>query len=317
MTDPIVPKNESDPTNLGALRARAIRDLKRRLKAANREFNRLISRIPYTTKRVAEIKNSLIVNEVIYEYQLNPQKAENLDAEIKLIIDKWMETATARKPPRWFFEAYTDTGYARGTSQSLNNIQRMAPTAATATGQTLGAVQIEQILLSAPYRTRIESVRSRVFELMKGFSGDTGQDLSRTLQQGVANGDGVNTIKKAIAGRFNVSVSRAERIARTEINKAFTDSKLDTTVQARDDLGIKVAVMHNSAIAPTSRREHVARSGNVYTPEQQRKWWSKGANRINCLCSTIEVLIDSKGNVVQSDVQKMIKDRKKDWKPEV
>jgi len=316
MSDPIVPKQVRDPANLGALRARALRDLKRRLKAANREVNRLISKIPYTTKRVAEIKNSLIVNEVIYEYQLNPQQAENLDAEIKAIVDKWLETAQANKPPRWFFEVYTDTAYARGTSESFNNIQRIAPAATTATGEALAAVQIEQILLSAPYRTRIEFVRSRVFELMKGFSGDTGKDLSRVLQQGVANGDGVNTIKKAIAGRFNVSISRAERITRTELNKAFTDSKLDTTAQARDDLGIKVAVMHNSAIAPTSRREHVARSGNIYTPEQQRKWWSKGANRINCLCSTIEVLIDSKGQVVQKDVQKIIKDRKKDFKPD-
>jgi hypothetical protein len=313
--DPKIPKNEKDPTNLGALRARAFRDLNRRLKQANREVNLLISKIPYTTKRVAEIRNSFIVNEVIYEYQLNPQQAENLDAEIKMIIDKWMETAAANRPPRWFLSAYTDTGYSRGTTESFNNIKRIAPAATTATGQALTAVQIEQILLSAPYRTRLEKVRSRVFELMKGFSGDTALDLSRTLQEAVANGEGVNTIKRTIAGRFGVSSSRAERIARTEINKAFTDSKLDMTVQARDDLGIKVAVMHNSAIAPTSRRSHVDRTGNVYTPEQQRKWWSKGANRINCLCSTIEVLVDSKGQVVQKDVQKIIKDRKKDFKP--
>lgn len=316
MADPKVPKSKGDPTGLGALRARSMRDLKRRLKSANKEVNQVISKIPYTTKKVVEIKNSLIVNEVIYEYQLSPYQAENLDTEIKMIVDKWMETAQVNKPPRWFFDVYMDESYSQGAAESLGNIQRMAPAAATTTGQTLSAVQIEQILLSAPYRDRIERVRSRVFEQMKGFSGDTAVDLSRTLQNSVANGDGINTIKRDIAKRFNVSISRSERIARTEINKAFTDSKLDTTIQARDDLGIKLAVMHNSAIAPTSRRDHVARSGNVYSPEAQRKWWNNGANRINCLCSTIEVIVDAKGNVIQKDVQEMIKDRKKGWEPQ-
>jgi hypothetical protein len=212
MADPIAPKNEKDPANLGALRARADRDLKRRLNNANKEVNRLVSAIPRTSKEVAKITNGLITNERIYEYQLDPQQAENLDNEIKAIIDKWLETATLNKPVRWFFQAYTDTAYSRGTNESFNNIQRIAPAATTATGQTLAAVQAEQILLSAPYRTRIEKVRTRVFELMKGFSGDTAVDLSRTLQNGVANGDGVNVIKRDIASRFDVSVSRAERL---------------------------------------------------------------------------------------------------------
>ena len=67
--------------------------------------------------------------------------------------------------------------------------------------------------------------------------------------------------------------------------------------------------MHISALLPTTRSWHADRHGNVYTPEQQRRWWDEGANRINCHCSVRSVRVDKKGKVKNIQQQKRIKKR--------
>lgn len=331
---PKLPKSQSDPTGIGGLRKRSINDLKRRLAGAEKEVLKLFSKVPYTTKQVKEISNSFEinfnhgvvafsieppeprdyqVNEKYYVYEMDSTQLENFDAEIRAIVNKWLETTPENKPPRWFFDVYVDQSYGKGTNESLTNMQRIAPLDFEVVGQPFSAAQFEQILLSEPYRKRIELVRARTFNGMKGFSGDTAKDLSVTLQNAMAAGDGVNNIKSQIRKRFGVADSRAERIARTETNRAYTDSRMDMNKQARDDLGLNTAVMHISALAPTSRREHVRRSGNVYTPEQQERWWNTGANRINCLCSITEVLIDDNGDVINTEAQDIVKQDKSEY----
>lgn len=342
--EPKLPKSESDPTGIGALRKKAINDLKRRLSEAEKEVLRLFSAVPYSTREVKEITNSLelnytysdipfklvqnelkewvvddqynknlVANEKYYVYEMDARQLENFDSEIRAIINSWLETTPENKPPRWFFDIYNNQAYGKGTAESFANMQRIAPADFQVAGQPFDSFQIEQILLSQPYRQRIELVRARTFNTMKGFSGDTAKDLSITLQNAMAAGDGINTVKKQIRRRFEVADSRAERIARTELNRAYTDSRMDMNKQARDELGLNTAIMHISALAPTSRIEHVRRSGNIYTPEQQEQWWNTGANRINCLCSVVEVLVDSEGNSINKKSQQQAKEDKKEY----
>ena len=49
--------------------------------------------------------------------------------------------------------------------------------------------------------------------------------------------------------------------------------------------------MHVSALVDSTRPTHAARHGKLYTREQQREWWSESSNMINCLCSTVEVVM--------------------------
>jgi len=342
--EPKLPKSQSDPTGIGNIRKKAINDLKRRLDGAEKEVLRLFGSVPYTTREVKEITNTLelnhnhakipfemiknesdkwvisddynktvFVNEKYYIYEMDARQLDNFDAEIRAIINRWLETTPENKPPRWFFDVYNNQSYGKGTNDAFTNIQRIAPADFQVAGQPIDSFQIEQILLSEPYRQRIELVRARTFNTMKGFSGDTAKDLSITLQNAMAAGDGINETKKQIRRRFEVADSRAERIARTELNRAYTDSRMDMNKKARDDLGLNTAVMHISALAPTSRQEHVKRSGNIYTPEQQEKWWNTGANRINCLCSVTEVLVDSDGNSLNKQAQQIVKEDKKEY----
>jgi hypothetical protein len=96
----------------------------------------------------------------------------------------------------------------------------------------------------------------------------------------------------------------------TEINKAYNDAKLDATRLLSDRTGLRAAVIHISALTPTTRATHADRHGNAYTVGDQQQWWSEGSNRINCKCSTQSVLIDSKGNVMQGELQEEIKEER-------
>ena len=83
---------------------------------------------------------------------------------------------------------------------------------------------------------------------------------------------------------------RALRIARTEVNHAFTEARYEHSKDVRDRLGLEVKAMHVSALVDSTRPNHAARHGKIYTLEDQRTWWSEGSNLISCLCSTVEVV---------------------------
>ena len=53
---------------------------------------------------------------------------------------------------------------------------------------------------------------------------------------------------------------------------------------------------------PTTRRTHALRHGNLYTSEGVRDWYSINGNAINCKCSQVTVLVDSKDVPLNSSV---------------
>ena len=104
--------------------------------------------------------------------------------------------------------------------------------------------------------------------------------------------------------RSSDSISSApSRIADTEINKAYNDTRLNAVELAAERTGLRAGVLHISALLPTTRDNHAARHGLVYTPQEQMQWWNTGSNRINCKCSTESVLVDNEGRVVDTERQ--------------
>jgi hypothetical protein len=98
------------------------------------------------------------------------------------------------------------------------------------------------------------------------------------------------------------------RVVRTEINNAHTQAKAEQQIDARDRLGIDVRTMHVSALVPNTRASQAQRHGKLYTPEQQQAWWSEGSNRINCLCSTLEIVFLD-GKMMQKDLVDKVRER--------
>lgn len=296
---------ELDPTRQAGNRRKANATLKKRLAGAKREVNQLVEsfRVEKTT-----VPDRYKVNAVRYEWLIDEQRLAGVDAEIKAIISRWFGTQTEQKPARWFFDSFLSSAYTQGTAESANRIAMLGQQAGVSSA-TLSQLQVESILLSAPYRRRIEFVFSRAFNNMKGFTDSLATDLGRILADTVTSGQSPRQAQRQIKKRFDVSEGRAERIARTEINRAYTNSRMEQGIDARDRLGIQVMLMHRSALIATTRATHARRHGQLYTFEEQMKWWDEGSNRINCLCGVTEVVVEN-GAVYDQDLQqKLIKQR--------
>lgn len=272
-----------DPTKQAGNRRRCMAEWRKRLAGAQSDVLALVGSVP-----------AIVVNKKVYTWDVSGSRLETVDDRIREVIDFWFQTQTSDRPARNFFSTYTGEAARAASADSVNNTLLLSSQFLNS-GQ-LSQLSVEQMFLSDYYRRRIELVYSRSFNEMKGFSGTTATDLARVLSQVVTDGDSPRRAQKLIRDRFNVADSRAERIARTEINRAYTVSRTEQADENAEELGITIMVMHRSSLIPDRTRAwHAARHGNLYTTEDQSLWWDGGSNRISCLCSISEVPLDEDG----------------------
>lgn len=304
-------KTKADPTGQALNRKRADVALRKRLAIAERSIKGLVSTIPHTTRRQAKIVNA--ETEVIYDYTYSDVAQLALQDQINTILDEQLlETQDDDiMPVFWFWKSDIELPYRQGTVEEVRDFNQMVTAAVIAGALTLefGAQvpSIAQVLLSAAYREALTSAQLTGFNSVKVLSERTASQVIRVINTGIAAGNSPASIAKQITDRFNVAESDAKRIAKTEVNQAYNNAKMDATKKLAAQTGLRPAVLHISALIPTTRPNHAARHGNAYTIEDQLSWWDSGSERINCLCSIRSILIDKDGNVVQSKIQAEIK----------
>lgn len=284
---------EKYPTRQVTNIKKAQAEIKRRMRQAEKEVLALVDSLPVKSLAVSQF----VQNEITYIYELSATKFLEVEQEIKDIVARWLDVQNAtQKPVRWFFDEYTSKAYTDGTAVSAGNIASQL-SMANVEPFLLSQVQLENIMLSQPYRRRYELAASRTFNDMVGFAGENGARLGQLLGLGIAGGQSPREISKQIEREFEmIEGYRAQRIARTEINAAYNTAREEMTQDARTRLGLDVRVMHVSALLEgRTRKEHAARHGSIYLPAEQKLWWSQGANKINCYCTTVEIVyIDDK-----------------------
>jgi SPP1 gp7 family putative phage head morphogenesis protein len=308
-----VGKSRADPTGQAKTRNNATRRLKTRLTIAEKQVKKLFRAIPRTRKQQTVLPNA--ERESLYAYDLSETGAIALQLDIRNVIDASLETPNPSIPPAdWWYEPLVEKPYRQGTVEEIRDFNQLIAQATAAGVTGAGGLQLlttdpADVLLSADYLARVRSAVVNNYGLIKTLSDQTADQVIFQIQNGIDGGNTPTEIIDSITKRFNVSRSNAARIANTEINRAYTDARLDAAKTAAERSGLRAGVLHISALIPTTRKTHAARHGNVYTPDQQRKWWNSGAERINCLCSVRSVLIDSKGKVIDSSLQKEIKNQ--------
>lgn len=62
-------------------------------------------------------------------------------------------------------------------------------------------------------------------------------------------------------------------------------------------LGITHRFMHLSALSPQTRISHAERSGELFSIEDVREWWSRDGNSFKCRCTCVLVLVDEQGQL--------------------
>jgi SPP1 gp7 family putative phage head morphogenesis protein len=214
-----------------------------------------------------------------YEYQISPAELDRFVAELaRRLANEGVNTA---------YWQQVRAAYEQGTGDEVVNLQTI--TDGLYEREVLGVIQ------SQAWQQRVALIQARVFEEMRGFEGDTARDLARVLRGGVENGLNPREVAGTIRKRFDVSQSRANRIARTEITQAYRRARWDEDADAQQRLDIRTGLLWFSALSETTREWHAARHGQVYTQEQVRRFYSEGANAINCQCSQSSVLLDENG----------------------
>ncbi|MNJ10714.1 NAD(+)--arginine ADP-ribosyltransferase EFV [compost metagenome] len=308
---PILPTNHGDPMGTAPKVRQANDEFKRRIRLCRDAYLALLDQIEFTTyatnkqtftyelivdphslpeagspSQYRVTPNELTANAVRYEFRTLPSILAQLLDETSTLVDRIIG---ADSPRNWFTIGYVIPSYEKGTAAAWRNIgvqsteyQALRPT-------------LQSLLLSEPYQNRIGLIRAREFELMKGLASDVKMGLSQQLTAGLAQGIGPQQIARNITAQTGIEERRAERIARTEINQALRTARMDETQDASTRLGINVRVLHISALSPTTRATHAARSGQIFTVEQERDWFGEDANAINCKCTTSEVLVNDKG----------------------
>lgn len=307
----IVDKSEAVKVTKQERRTKALRNhfADSRYIWANSEFN--------LKPKIIKAELSLFNNAVRYEYQVDADLMARTSQVIAQILKQDILDGLDFWTSRFWLSSYINEALEDGTVESIESAKLI--TAGTEASAAMALVNAEQQLNAPHYIDRMQLVNGRVFENMQGLTGDMKSQLRLTLTEGMARGVGTRDLTGMINKRLGVGMVRAERIARTEIHGAYNDAYMDESKElnkgALKDSVWEIKQAHRSALSPTTRPHHKARHGNIYTVQQQKDWWSVNGNKISCLCSTLDVLVNKKtGETLQQKMIDRMKREKKDGK---
>lgn len=112
------------------------------------------------------------------------------------------------------------------------------------------------------------------------------------------------------ADRMSI-IKQATRAADASINEVHRDGVIDESILASDSLGSgrSILMLWFSALSRTTRPWHASRHGRCYTPKEIYDFYSEGGNRFNCKCTVVPAVVDKNGEVSQSTLLRMARER--------
>ncbi|MEY0006128.1 MULTISPECIES: phage minor head protein [Providencia] len=286
---------KADPTAVDKLERGAMKAFAKRIKKVSQGYIQLLNRIP----------SEPVVNKK-YQFDLDPNYLSIILRDGELMVDEVL--LQGGEFNNFFFNEYVSTAYERGTAQEYANLAQQS-TAYAATQQSVAT-----ILLSEPYQLRMALVRARVFEEMKGLSAQVKADMARILTDGIARGLNPREVARNLNEQSGIEIRRANRVARTEITTALRRARMDEADEASEVLNLETRQVHISALSPTTRLNHASRHGKIFTTDEQRDWWARDGNSINCKCSTVTILTDKEGRPYNDTLLNKLKEEKEAMK---
>lgn len=273
--NPAKPRSEDNPVGQSQKIRRARAAWRRHVAKVQKWLLQEFRKIP--TTQLEANAGRFVVNR--YEFAIST-------AALEQFITELYRRLTNRNLNAEFWEQVR-LAYERGTGDEVTNLQTISEGAYERT--VLGVIR------SQAWQQRVALIQSRVFEEMEGFEGDVGLKLARVLRQGVENGLNPRDIEKDLRKEFQLSQTRANRIARTEVTQAYRRARWDEDEDANQRLEIRTGLIWFSALAENTRHWHASRHGQIYTQTEVREFYATGANAINCQCSQSSVLLDENG----------------------
>lgn len=245
------------------------------------------------------------VNAGTYIYDMTAAQLADLLQVVQTILDDHLLDGGSNN--LWAFD-YVAEEYQRGTLNAYTNLSVQSPIYASQT-------TLQQLLSSPAYQNQVASAFVSTYSDWKLESDKARGDLANIIADSIGRGVNPRETAAIISKRLDVSMSRAKNIAQTEQVGALRTAQRLETIWSKDRLGINTAMLHLSALKPTSRAWHVARHGKTYTPEEVEAWYAEGSNRYGCYCSQIPVLLNDDGSIYNEGLAKKLDDERDKWQP--
>lgn len=313
---PIVPRNKADPTRSSRQVGRMYRDIEGRYLGIKRDLRALFdmqltgSYVETNSEHSFMVCNNEDGPATIYQvnigryiYDMTASKLASLLESVQGILDRWL--TEGGEQDIWSME-YVAAEYDRGTQQAVDNLSAQSPIYEQ-------QVTLADRLSSPAIQNQIASAQVATYSDWKGISDAARADLAGVITDSVARGINPRETASIVSKRLDVSMVRAKAIAQTEQVGALRAAQRNETKWSRDTLGLNTAMLHLSALKPTSRSWHVSRHGKTYTPEEVEAWYAERGNRYNCYCSQIPCLLDDDGNLFNKGLAQKLEEERKRW----
>lgn len=283
MPNPLIPGTIRDRTGSTRILRRASQDIKRRYAGLKTDVLAIFGRIPV-------YQANDVYGQVFYG--MSSQQLEALSAELQLAYQRWL----LEKDPAnvFWYRKHVDDAQQLGTAQSVANLTNLSTSYAAA--RTL-----EQVIYSAPYQTRLAMAQVKSYEHWTGMAATQKAELSQIIGRAVIDGKNPKAVATELMGRMEIGKSRAMLYLQTDITDTLRQAKMAEDQYASETLGIKTGLLWTSALLPTTRAHHAARTGKVFTAENVKQFYSVNGNRYRCHCSITTCLLDADGKPILTD----------------
>lgn len=204
-----------DPTRSTELRNRFVKSFKFRIQSIyNDLYDWLVK------------SDELALNARRYEFQSDPTKLKGFNQWLEGKISEKLLTAYEDGSP-WLYD-FIEEAYKKGYARAYDQVNAYEQSKATVASKADKAGFLSRGLSSPVSADRLETLATRSFEYVKGMSQDMKANLNRVLVDGLSNGSTPKQIARDIRDELDISLTRAERIARTEITHAHAEAQLDS-----------------------------------------------------------------------------------------
>jgi len=230
-----------DPSRTTFLRKRYMADMKRRFSAVSKAIQELIvgdDALGLDTSKPLTFQQQ--VPKQAWRFNSNANKVKAYRKWLQQQIDAKILTVDALSGKPWS-AVYAENAYRKGMMRAYTQVHKEALAKDIAFYEGGKAQFLREAFAAPVVLSKIELIYTRAFDELKGVTAVMGQQMSRTLANGLIKGDGPRAIARELRNNVaSITKKRALVIARTEVIYAHAEGQLDSFERLGvEEVGIK------------------------------------------------------------------------------
>ena len=230
-----------DPTRTTGLRKRFMAEMKRRFMSVKKAlFNVIVEQDALGLEKSSPLNfmETIPTERQAWRFNTDAQKVQAFNKWFQKQVDQDILSTSVKGEP--WTGTYVDSAYKQGMLRAYQDTNKEAMSESLDFYRG-SREQFIRTAFGAPETiSKLQLISTRTFEELKGVTSTMGQQMSRTLAGGLADGKGPREIAKEMTEKVDgITRQRALTIARTETIYAHAEGQLDSFVALGvEDVGI-------------------------------------------------------------------------------